>query len=202
MKMLRMRERPVSSTHPLRRHDVRDLLGHAHGRLGCRCDQPSSRIENLFLSIDALETLAQRCAVEAPFANGLEPFDEAFERRRNELEPMGLDELTPAMPGELPPARRQLARAGVVDLEELGAERFGPEREDAMDTVASQTCTEEARLGQPAPRSVAGFGVACRGEPETAIAAKLIRNSVGRHRIEKRRRLALGGHERRTTTDC
>ena len=197
-----MRERPVRSAHPLRRHDVRDLLGHAHGCRGRRRDQASRRVENLLLSIDALEALPQRCAVEAPCADRLEPFDEALERRSDEREPMRLDELAPAMPRQLPPARRQLARAGVVDLEELGVEGLGPEREDAMDAVAGQTCTEEARLGQPAPRSLAGFGVARRGEPEAAIAAELIGDSVGCHRIEKRGRLALRGHERRTTTDC
>src|SRR5690242_16795738 len=136
MEMLRVRDRPVGSAHPLRRHDVRNLLGHTDGRRGRGCDEPSRRVEYFLLPIDAGQALAQSIPVEAPLADRFQPLDEPLERRRDELQPVGLDELSPAMPRELPPAWRQRARPGVLDLEELGAERFGPEREDAMNAVA------------------------------------------------------------------
>src|SRR5688572_8039017 len=110
---------------------------------------------------------------------------------------MRLDELAPAMPCQLPPARRQLARGRMLDLEELGTERLGPERKNAVDAVARQTRTEQSGRRQTAPRRFAGFGVAGRREAEAAVTAQLLGYSVGFHRSEKRGRLALRGHQRR-----
>jgi len=47
-------------------------------------------------------------------------------------------EFAPLVPAKLPPARRQVARARMIDLEQLGAERIGPLLEDSMDAVAGQ----------------------------------------------------------------
>ncbi len=45
-----------------------------------------------------------------------------------------------------------VGRARMLDLEQLGAEVLGPEREDAVDAVAGQPGAEQARRRQPAPR--------------------------------------------------
>jgi hypothetical protein len=139
---LRVCERPICAAHPLCRHDVRDLLRHAHGRRGCRRDQLPGGIVNFLLAIYSLEAIAECRSVEAAFAECLEPLDEPLEARLDELKALRLDELAPAMTSELPPARWQIRGARVVDLEQLGIERLGPQRVDAMDAVARQAGAE------------------------------------------------------------
>src|SRR4029079_8089900 len=101
-----------------------------------------------------------------------------------------------SMATELPPPRRQLGRAWVIDFEELGAERLGPERKHAVNAVAGHARTEQARLREPAPWHFARSAVACRREPEAAVSTELLGNAVGAHRVEKSRRLAVRGRGR------
>ena len=185
------------AAHPLRGHHVGDLLGHPHRALRRGGDQAPHRVEDLLLLIHLLQPLAQRVAIEPPSADRLEPLDEPLQRRDDEREPMRLDQLAPPMPAEFPPARRQIAGARMIDLEEFGAECLRPQAKDAMNAVAGEPGTEQPRRRQPAPGRLLHIAITRRGIAEAAVAAQTVMVAVGVHRVEIRRRLALGGHHRR-----
>src|SRR5688500_12431839 len=101
------------------------------------------------------------------------------------------------MPPELPPTGRQVAGAGMIDLEEFGAECFGPQLKDAVNTVAREPGTQEPRRRQSTPGRVTCTRIACRGIAKTAVAAQIAMEAIGVHGVEKLRRLAFRGNDRR-----
>src|SRR5688500_3717941 len=101
------------------------------------------------------------------------------------------------MPPELPPTGRQVAGAGMIDLEEFGAECFGPQLKDALNTVAREPGTQQPRRRQSTPRRVTCTRIACRGVAKTAVAAQITMEAIGIHGVEKVRSLTFGGNDRR-----
>ena len=85
----------------------------------------------------------------------LMPIDSSRSTRRSSVAATnarrcGSDELAPAMPSKVPPARRQLACGGMLDLEELRAEGLRPEREDPVNTVGGCKRAQSRRgAGRP-----------------------------------------------------
>src|SRR5690348_15743578 len=110
---------------------------------------------------------------------------------------MRLDQFAPLVTTALPPARRQLTRARVVDLDELRAERLRPEGEHPSDAVAREARTKQSRRRQTTPWRWLHLAIPRRGEPEAAVAAESLVITVGRHRIEVRRRLTFRGDKGR-----
>ena len=91
MKRARVRQRPFGAAHPLRGHDIADLLGHSHRRFGRGGNQPPNRIEHFLLLIHLLQPLAQRIAIEPPSTDRFQPLDKPLQRRGHESEPMRFD---------------------------------------------------------------------------------------------------------------
>src|SRR5262245_49609892 len=105
--------------------------------------------------------MPQRVAVEPTTANCFESLDESLECRDDECEPVWLDEFAPAMPSQFPPVRRQIGGARMIDLEELGAECRGPQREHTMDAVAGEPRAKQTWRWQTAPRWILHIPIAC-----------------------------------------
>src|SRR5688572_12447432 len=101
------------------------------------------------------------------------------------------------MPPEFPPACRQVAGARMIDLEQLGAECLGPQREDSMNAIAGEAGAQKTRRRQAAPGRLTRARITRRGVAKTAVAAEIAVKAVGIHRVQKRWGLAFGSDHRR-----
>src|SRR6185503_8448782 len=96
-------------------------------------------------------------------------------------EPMRFDQLSPPMPAEFPPPGRQIAGPRMIDLEQLGAECSRPKREDALDTIAGEPRTKQARCRQTAPGRLLNIAIPARCVAETTVSAEISVMAVGSH---------------------
>src|SRR4029079_8338485 len=105
---------------------------------------------------------------------------------------MRFAQFAPSMPGELPPARRQIVGPWIIDLDEFRAKFLRPHRKDSVNAVTGKSSTKQARCRQSAPRRFLHVAVSRGCVAQAAVAAKSVMMAIGGHRIEICGSLAFG----------